>query len=134
MSKAAQPNRSVVWLTSVWIAYWCAMFALTHAPARAVPHAPVPYADKICHFVMYFGLVWLGGQCLRRRRRLSVRVLLGWMLLYALYGAIDEWTQPLVGRCCDLWDWISDLCGVLIATLVLAVRPLPPATSPDGNM
>jgi VanZ family protein len=39
----------------------------------------------------------------------------GWLVIgiCLLYGAIDELTQPLVGRFCSFDDWLADASGAI---------------------
>jgi len=43
------------------------------------------------------------------------------VLVLAAYGILDELTQALVGRSCDIFDWFSDICGILLALGALFV-------------
>ena len=43
------------------------------------------------------------------------------MPIVMLSAAIDEWTQPLVGRVCDLNDWFADTIGAAIAVCVFLI-------------
>ena len=99
--------------------YWCMMFVLTHLPPKHVPRIRV--SDKIEHlaaFMMLGGLLYL---CLKPR---VARTILIVAIIGAAYGAIDEWTQPLVGRSCELLDWVCDVSGVILGAgaVSLALR------------
>jgi VanZ family protein len=37
-----------------------------------------------------------------------------------VYGLIDEITQPLTGRSCDIYDWLADLAGAGMAVGLLS--------------
>ena len=109
------------------------MFAITHAPGGSIPHTPIPHADKAYHFALFFLLAWLGGRWhLQRNQQLSVGALVLWALVYSVYAAVDEWTQPLVGRSCGWMDWVSDVAGVAAAT-VLLTRGLPRSSAGTGD-
>jgi VanZ family protein len=97
-------------------AYWCTMFVLTHLPPRHMPKLRV--SDKLEHltaFMMLGGLLYL---CLSPsvRRPILVAALIG-----AAYGAMDEWTQPLVGRSCEMLDWVSDVSGIILGAGCMAI-------------
>jgi VanZ family protein len=49
------------------------------------------------------------------------RDLAGFVLGLLILGALDEITQPYIGRTCDLYDWLADLSGVVSGTILLAV-------------
>ena len=53
----------------------------------------------------------LGGRNSCWRTRLAV------LVIAVTYGALDELTQPLVGRICDLGDWYANALGVVLAIL-----------------
>lgn len=103
--------------------YWVAVFASTH-----IPRVPLPthfnLFDKVCHFSAFALLTLLAHLAWATRRpgldRLPWKELAITMLVIAGYGALDEITQPLVGRSCELLDWAADVAGIVFATLVFA--------------
>jgi VanZ family protein len=100
-------------------AYWLLIFILTHTPAPDLPRVPVN--DKLEHFLAYGllgGLLYLTAWS----RRPNWNRLGGFVWIVGLsYGAIDEWLQLLVGRDCELNDWLADAAAVTIAVLVLSL-------------
>jgi len=96
------------------LAYWIALFVLTHLPPKEVPKANV--SDKLVHLVAYFILGIFLHTALSRYRSTAIHVL--WILM--AYGALDELTQPLVGRSCELADWCADVAGGAAAVVVMA--------------
>jgi VanZ family protein len=100
------------WSWAVVAVYWLGMFGGTHWPTP--PHAPFGTADKWMHFGAYGGLAWLLSIAIGTRRPVSLAVGVAVVVLLAGWGAIDEVTQPMVGRDCDLWDWAADVAGVLV--------------------
>ena len=122
MSPLHPSGRYRVWTRWVWIGYWCILFLLTHVPVAGGVPTPIPYADKVYHFVLFFLLTWLGGRhVLRLGPRAPVTTLFVWGLVYICYAALDEWTQPLFGRIASQADWLSDIAGILTATVVLTL-------------
>lgn len=107
--------RRALW--AALIVYWLAILTLTHLPPRDLPHTQIK--DKVAHFLAY-GLLggglylslWLG-----RVRRVAVVVL----AVGLTYGALDEWTQPIFGRSCELADWLADAAAILVAAGVLSL-------------
>lgn len=101
--------------------YWPMLFVGTHLPRP--PRMDIYGKDKMLHFVAYFFLTvlfWVASYgtdrpSLRKGRLYKV------VVLFALYGAIDEITQGLefIGRTCDPFDWVFDICGSLTALLLL---------------
>jgi hypothetical protein len=99
------------------------VLGLTHIPGQDIPRVLQNVApDKVEHIVAY-GL--MAGSFLLSLRR-PVRLV--WLLLgvaaLAVLGALDETTQPLVNRTCDLWDYVSDLTGITIACATLVIGGL----------
>jgi VanZ family protein len=109
-------TRRILW--AVTILYWGVLFALTHLPPDRLPHGPG--SDKLHHFTAYAVLCFILGatlwQAFPSRRRLIPLVVL---LVAALYGGFDEFTQILVGRDCELNDWLADVSGAATAGAVL---------------
>lgn len=105
--------------------YWVLMFAATHIPKLPTDRIPVPHGDKLLHILLYFGLTLLGG-CARwsENRRMPTGSLLGWAVVFSTYGVIDEVLQPFVGRSASVFDWLADLLGVSLATILLVNRSL----------
>ena len=115
------------------------VFILSVMPLTEAPQLPgFHMADKWVHFVMYGSLstaAWMdffrgcfspGG--IRGRRGSWLAAFL-WAFAYpALFGALMEvWQEYLTTtRNGDLYDWVADFIGVLIALPVglLIVRPL----------
>jgi hypothetical protein len=97
-------------------AAWVGAFVATHIPARNIPHVA---GDKTLHAVGYFGLcaVFVLALWARRVRPLH-RVTLAWWVL-AAYAALDELTQPFVGRTAAWADWLADLVGIVAAVVII---------------
>jgi VanZ family protein len=76
--------------------------------------------DKLEHFLAYgmlAGLLYLTWWAVNPRR--------SWLGMWVwgvglAYGALDEWLQALVGRDCELKDWLADALAVTIAVTVLS--------------
>ena len=88
---------------SLAVGYMAVLFWLSEQPGSGNP-PPFDGADKVVHFLLYFGL----GKVLNMTgmsRFYSA-------LLGSTYGAFDEVHQLFVpGRTCDLFDWIADGLG-----------------------
>ena len=104
--------RRTVWLGTA--AYWLLAFILTHTPV-AIP-MPAVQSDKTEHFIGYFLL----GTMLYASARLAGwrHAVLGVLLIGMCYGALDEQTQKLVGRSCELADWFADCAGLAMAVTI----------------
>ena len=97
------------------ITYWLALAVLTHTPSPRLPHAPI--SDKTGHAIAYALLggglmvsLWLSRRLGAGTGITVLAVLMGW-------GALEEWTQPLVGRGCELADWYADVAGAAAAVV-----------------
>ncbi|CAN5574239.1 hypothetical protein BH09PLA1_BH09PLA1_03050 [soil metagenome] len=105
-------------LSSIALAvYWLGLFVVTHLPPRNVPRTHVN--DKIEHFVAYAilaALVFVVAQRLGGARAFAIAV-----AVCLMYGAIDEWTQLLVGRSCEVNDWLADAGGAIVGSLVALI-------------
>jgi len=99
------------------ILYWLALFVGTHLPPGVGGGVEIP--DKVLHFSGFAGLGGLLAFAAPNRRW---RTLLACWLLAVGYGAVDELTQPIVGRDDDIWDFVADtagaFCGVAVGALV----------------
>lgn len=103
---------------SVWFCSLAGAFVLTHTPPSKDPFHAWWLNDKVLHLIGYFILgfltVWMIGRPGSGRRwRASA---LGFAGLLA-YAVMDETTQPLVGRSCELSDWLADAVGAGIGSL-----------------
>lgn len=91
-----------------------------HVPLKQEELTPgwisVPHLDKIVHTCMYAGLGFLLTTTLRAKgANHSGRITFG---IAAAYGVLDELTQPLTGRHCDVWDCATDLVGIGVGIAV----------------
>lgn len=107
--------------TLIWLGCLSAAFIVTHFPPG--PHNPDAWiTDKVYHFGGFFALsvalVWRHG---RGSLPMKMSTMVAGLLLLAAYGAIDEWTQPYFRRDCEFLDWVADLAGAGVGTLVGAL-------------
>ncbi len=97
----------LVWLWRVAVGmYVTAMFVGTHLPVVVV-QGVTPSNDKALHFGAYGALGLLVGLQLSRPVRTAVVTLFA----MAVWAAVDELTQPLVGRSAEVLDWLCDVLG-----------------------
>lgn len=74
------------------------------------------FQDKFYHAGAYF-LLAISAWCNIRHRveRPIIRAALA-LVFASLYGASDEWHQSFVpGRSADVWDWVADTLGAMLA-------------------
>jgi len=99
--------------------WWIAAAVATHVPAEDLPvgvHSPsllhvVGYAITTALFLM--SLIAY-GIAVPRRWLIAVVVI-------AAYAAVDEATQPWVGRDGSVDDWVADLIGMAFALAMIEV-------------
>ncbi len=106
----------------VWGGYWFLLFVIMHIPITA-PISLAKGSDKVAHFVLYSLLTVLGGMRLKLNgsHNQLVRLLVCWAVVYAAYGALDEYLQQYVGRTCSFADWVADACGIVVGTVVIGL-------------
>jgi VanZ family protein len=126
------------WGLVALVVYWSLLLTSTHVPR--LPHAVYMTngIDKICHFVGYTGLAYLASVAWTLQRSITRPLrLANFVVIFgtlAVYGALDELTQPLVNRTCEFADWLADLAGagfgmILFAITMSLARRVYPATS-----
>jgi VanZ family protein len=99
---------------------WVGAFGASHIPAGEISKIKLP-SDGLLH-AAGFGVIGtllllsLAAFGVSRLRRV-------WLTVGALamYGALDENTQPFVNRTCDINDWYADMTGMLIAVVVVEI-------------
>jgi VanZ family protein len=93
--------------------YSIVLFTATHWPK--LPSLDVPGKDKTLHVVAYAILAGLLLNVLARGTWLArgVKIAAAAVVIVAVAGALDEWTQPYFGRTCDLFDWLADMAGAV---------------------
>ena len=108
-----------VWLF-VTVCYGLLLFVLTHLSPDSIPEFLrfAPGNDVYAHGVAYFFLAALVCRTFDAQYRRSSRGMRAPVFAYALvfcgcalFGIIDEETQPLAGRTADAADWEADLFG-----------------------
>ncbi|GJQ26808.1 MAG: hypothetical protein HBSAPP02_18400 [Phycisphaerae bacterium] len=107
--------------TALCVCLFVGAFVMSHTPPPPPPSRP-PINDKVMHFTGFVLLgmvtIWRG---LDAGRRYPLRGALGWLLLLALYAAFDELTQPIMGRSCELFDWVADVGGAIAGITIILV-------------
>ena len=99
------------------------VLALSLFPVPEMPQLEgVPFIDKWTHMVMYAGLE--GAICidiLRNRKSITSRLCILLTLSAAMLGGIIELIQPLVGRSCELADFIADIIGTILCYIIILI-------------
>lgn len=90
--------------------YWLLLLVGTHLPWAPGPGIAL-LSDKVLHFAGFVGLALLLAWMFSFRSVLTKTHAVIVVVICGLYGAMDELTQPLSGRTCDVNDWLADLAG-----------------------
>lgn len=130
MNTSATPARRP-FRVGLWIAYWVLIFVATHLP----PQSPMlrltfDIPDWLMHFVVYaalgFLVIWARPARFLGRWRAGgwpavAPRLAAWAAILLAYAALDELTQPFIGRHCQLGDWTADALGGLLGLALTAL-------------
>lgn len=109
--------------TAATVAYAAVLVFATHYPKPQELLGPNAPSDKTLHVTAYALLAGLVGLTLvasGRWTRPSIIRAAGWM---AIFGALDEITQPLpwFRRAADPLDWVFDLGGIALGLAAVAM-------------
>jgi len=118
-------NVSLAYRRLLLAGYALLLVTLTHLPPRALSTIDIALWDKAKHAIAYALLALLVAWA----RPASVRTFgaagATWCAI-ALFAAADEFTQPLVERSMEGFDWIADslgaAAGLLVAALIMRRR------------
>lgn len=109
----------------VALAAWLVLLVSTHLPVQEVRalvgELQKSGNDKPLHLASYFVAALLTAAALAASIRWTFRVAVTLAASLLLLAAVDEWTQPLVGRTCDLFDWLADAIGIGLAVVLVSV-------------
>jgi VanZ family protein len=101
--------------------YWLAIVVATHVPPN-FPGLPGDRIDKLVHVAAFAGLAWLLAMAWEQSSgKLTARHLGFAWLVVVLFAAIDEVTQPLVGRLASRSDWLADALGAATGLFVFTL-------------
>jgi VanZ family protein len=113
-----QLNRLSLLLALAWMAV---LFYLSHQPSLDAP-VLFPGQDKLFHALAYgiLGFLLLGSRAPATDGFTEVQIRSS-ILIASLYGISDEFHQYFIpGRSTDVWDWVADTLGAVIAVSLLA--------------
>ena len=111
-------NRLSLLLALAWMAV---LFYLSHQPSLDAPML-FPGQDKLFHALAYgvLGFLLLGSRAPATDGFTEVQIRSS-ILIASLYGISDEFHQYFIpGRSTDVWDWVADTLGAVIAVSLLA--------------
>ena len=108
-------RRRIVWPVALAVAItWCS--------SRSVDGIPGAFEgrDKLVHFALYGLMATLVAriQAVARTRPLGMYAAI---LIVSVFGVTDELHQHFTpGRSMDVWDWVADTLGAVLATFMYA--------------
>ena len=101
------------------------IFIISSIPSTSFPKIDFEWSDKLIHLVIYFFLYLTFYYSLKNQNKLVIlndKVLLFSVIFTSVYGASDEFHQYFVpNRSCDIYDWLADVSGGLIALCVILI-------------
>jgi VanZ family protein len=104
-----------------WILLMVAITIQSGFPDVALPDIDIDFIDKILHFFIFGLLGWFlcRGMNLSRKRWIHEHYFFIALVIGALFAISDEWHQSFVeGRDSSLADWLADLIGMVIFSLI----------------
>ena len=104
------------WIVACLIVLWIAAAIASHIPQEHLP--PLPTNGKILHVLGFLGLATLLQLALGSYGMSSLRRNLWVLVVFSVYAALDEGTQPYFHRHGCVSDWLLDTAS---AALSLAV-------------
>jgi VanZ family protein len=103
--------------------YWVALFVGTHMPIERLALSRGT-ADKFAHVAAFGGLAMLVAITWRLAAgHFHLPQLFSVWAIVVLYGAIEETTQPMVGRTASLIDWSADAIGATLGSMLFWLWP-----------
>jgi VanZ family protein len=129
----------VRWLAETWQKPWglvldvlpaplylAALFWGGLAPLKSLPGPQFEWVDKVWHLGAFAGLAVLSSRAMRHFGRSPALAARDSMLLAVALGGLLEVFQSLTPyRSADIWDWIADTIGAVLAYGILRGLELP---------
>ena len=114
-----------IYRDSLLLFLYCSLiFFLSHQPTLPVSMA-FPHQDKLIHATAYAVMGILAWRCFIHLNKPTLLIGLIAVLFSSTYGVSDEFHQSfVVGRDADVFDWLADTIGAMIAVSVLTWRGL----------
>lgn len=116
-------------LATATAAFTALLVVATHYPRPEELLGPNPPSDKTLHLVAYGLLAALATATWLTSPRLAGRSIGGLAVALAVFGGLDEATQPFFRRSAEPLDWLYDCIGIAIGigavmTVAIVVRML----------
>lgn len=99
----------------LFFSYTILLLVASLVPMQTVEvETPFFEPDKLVHFGLYFVFSVLLYACLKKRYGMRFYQLLSVIAISSFFGGLIEILQLIVGRSCDLYDWIFDVAGSIL--------------------
>lgn len=121
MQVEAKPVRRALIEVSLPVAFTVLIFIKGSAPADP---SSIQVNDKLAHAVVFFGLALccgpLAGYWMTHRSVTAGRAVVS-CAAYSMFvgAALEVWQSRIPHRTADVWDWVADTVGALLAAAVL---------------
>jgi len=103
--------------------YWVTLLFFTSLPGKDLPDVKI--SDKVEHLLAFWILAILLKLTLilqDKFKKLKKHSSIFTLVIIGTYAAIDELHQLFIpGRSCDIFDWMSDFSGALIAVVIISL-------------
>ena len=110
----------------IWFVLACvatvAVLLVSFVPQETAVRMQGGFGDKVPHAVVYGVLAWCWLIAFGRGGDRPKRRMLYVILVPIAIGTVAELTQPLVGRVCDLMDWVANVAGVSVVVIFWMIR------------
>ncbi|REK10876.1 MAG: VanZ family protein [Planctomycetota bacterium] len=120
MTEAQETNWSKRLSVAVLGVYWLVLATATHVPQIEPPLGVQP-SDKVEHVAAFGLLAVLLALAWSHFTAMTWRSYAAILAVIAVYGAVDEITQPLTRRNADVMDWLADVTGAIAGLAVFAI-------------
>lgn len=112
-------KRKFPYFTALLAIIAVAIFLLSSYPMPK-KQLPIPFLDKIYHFIAFCVFAALAYGSLRENN-VRKRIVFWTLSISAIYGAAIEIYQYFVPyRECSFWDWLADLVGATVAIVIIS--------------
>lgn len=112
-------------IVSFWKTIICVViiFSLSLMSGQEIPNIPIPYIDKLVHFVMYFSLALALIHDFLHYSKIHLKhweiVLLSIISVIAMGGFLEILQRiPSIQRSSDFFDFLANATGAVIAAIV----------------
>ena len=106
---------------AVLVVYWIALAIFAHMPIPELVYQ-AKVSDKWLHFLAYLNLIFLTWFSIRPDGKVRWRNKAAWLVFFGIivYGGIDEFIQPYLGRTKDLMDFLANAGGAAAGLIIFS--------------